>query len=167
MTRQWVYRRLTRLMPSGSFWGNMDLTAKGRSWVRMQAARAAALVLIAVGAGLVVVFESRIPAAFGGTVIGIGITVITTSKSAHIQRITTTRTSVEDLAKFDFLHARLNQLARQVGAPVVNLTLGEQDAAVRVRMERIAHFSALEDHRPQLQPDEPGLNFWTSDAYGA
>ena len=68
------------------------------------------------------------------------------------------------MAEFDFLHARLNVLSKHVGAPSVSIY--DFEATVLTRMERIAHLGGVEEHRPDLQGNDRGWQFWTDDAYG-
>ncbi|MBN9611791.1 MAG: hypothetical protein J0I11_21060 [Actinobacteria bacterium] len=111
-------------------------------------------------------FGEKILVAAGGAGISLGIGIVVGAKRAHNARCNELRARVEDLAKFDFLHARLNQIAARIGAKTVDLTSGEQDRAVLVRQERIAHLSGVEEYRPELLPDDPGWRFWDEAAYG-
>lgn len=162
----WRWRLALHVMPKGSVYGQFALTGKGHSWLHMQAARAAGGAAIVIGLLLIALFDVSVVAASGGALVSLGATWTSNAKRQHERRTEVTRSSVEELARFDFLHARLNHLATKLGARTIDLTAGEQDSALRVRAERIAHLSGAEEYRPVLEPNDPGWQFWDQDAYG-
>ncbi len=60
-------------------------------------------------------------------------------------------------AETDLLHHRLNQAAPRLGIPVLDLD-AELEAVLEARIERLAHYSGLDEFRDQ--PPATGYGFW-------
>jgi hypothetical protein len=68
------------------------------------------------------------------------------------------------LAELDLILARLNQIGSQIGVPPVHLDQ-QVDVIMNARMERLAHFTALDEFRFDLHSDG-GYGFWDETAIG-
>lgn len=71
-------------------------------------------------------------------------------------------------AERDVLHARLNVLGNRLGIHPIDLN-SEWDAIVRARMERLAHFSGLDEFRvfgDDWMSPEDTHHFWTAESLG-
>lgn len=162
-------KRMTRwffnLLPAGSVYAE-HFTTKGRRFLWACSLALAAILVAGLGLLLIIGMQSKWPASIGGVAIGTSITLAVAARRMYRSGTADMDDRVQQLAEFDFLHARLNQIAAAVDARTVNLMDGELDAAVRVRKERIAHLSGLEEHRPELQINDKGWGFWNEDAYG-
>lgn len=153
------------LFPEGSVYGD-HLTTKGHRFLRAVGLVIAAGFAATAGILLIIWMESKWPASIGGVAIGTSITLLVSAHRMYRSGTADMDDRVQSLAEFDFLHARLNQIAAALGARTVSLMDGELDAAVRVRKERIAHLSGLDEHRPELQVEDTGWKFWDNEAYG-
>ena len=87
----------------------------------------------------------------------------TTSSYKARQEVIISR--LEHAAELDLLHARINQIAKRLNAPTVNLT-EDLHSILMARQQRIAHLYGLEEFGPMGDYSYRGYPFWTQDAYG-
>lgn len=121
--------------------------------------------------------------AFGGLAAALGLldstnwrdvasgALIAWAASAAVWTVTSYKSGRDDisaslvgLAERDLLHARLNQLAHQCGAPLINLVDGQLQDVLAVREERHAHLSGLEEFRSPAS--DRGWSWWDNLAVG-
>lgn len=103
----------------------------------------------------------------GGAAVLVGIAVpwgaaiILWAKASYGQERTRQREALARLAELDLLHLRLNHIAAHLGLPTLEPD-SELDNALAHRIERLAHFTGLDEYREAgLDPHErPGALFW-------
>jgi transposase len=121
------------------------------------------LMLAAMGLGLLDRNNWREVAA--GALFAWSVSGLAWAVSSYRTGSTETLQSLEQIAERDLIHARLNHLAAQLGAPLINLNDGELGSAIAMRVERHAHMSGLEEFRYGAV-HEHGDHFWDNVACG-
>jgi hypothetical protein len=69
------------------------------------------------------------------------------------------------MAEMDVIHARLNQIATQVGAPLLGLQ-GQIEHVTNFREGRLAHFANLDEFTVEPHGHEDGIALWDQVALG-
>lgn len=155
-----VSRALARVLPA-SFTYADELSTTGRSVVKR-------VVLGAVGitigvAGLALATDGLWRDIVGGAAVAWGASLITWTVVSHQQSTAERRTELRRAAETDLILARLNQLGAAIGVPTLDLDM-EFEPAVLARLERLAHYSGLDELRPVDAPLD--YSFWTPEAMG-
>ena len=101
----------------------------------------------------------------GGALLAWGVSIIVWAVSSYRRAIDETRFELRHTAEVDLLHARLNQIAAKVGAPLLVVDF-ELEHALGARTERLAHFSGLDEFRESGHVTTDGYRFWTQEALG-
>ncbi len=116
------------------------------------------------GLGIALALPGNWPDVIAGALIGLGTSLLVWAVSSYRSTSDQTRQALRETAEVDLLHARLNQIARRVGAPTLELDW-EFEHAIQARIERLAHYSGLEEFRAETHGVEDD-NFWTEEALG-
>lgn len=156
-----MQNQLLRLLPRGSAYGNR-LTFSGRQMlVRLIVS---ILALIAGIVALFVLAPSTWREVLAGLSLGWGVASLVWARSSYSTVRDAAYQDLRRMAELDLLLARLNQISQVVGAPRLNLHQNVE-AIVNARIERLAHFSSLDEFRPSLDT-EGGYAFWDASAMG-
>lgn len=157
-------RLLLVLLPARFFWADEQLTFSAKRLLVRLAACVGLLLLAAVAIGLLDGSNWREVSA--GALFAWSVSGLLWAVTSYRRGSEETQRSLVHEAEQDLLHARLNQLAAQVGAPLLNLNEGGYQDAVTVRVQRHTHMSGLEEFRDYGHVHEDGDTFWDSLACG-
>jgi hypothetical protein len=151
-----------RLLPGGFYYAD-ELTASAK---RLLLRSAIAVLAIAAGAsagGLVDGENWR--DVLAGALLASGISMMVWAVSSYRSWRSETFEEIRRTAEVDLLHARLNQIAARVGAPLLNIDT-DLEPALSIRTERLAHYSGLNEFRTQALGSSSHPTFWDLDALG-
>lgn len=124
--------------------------------------------LFGLGAGLLstgLVNSKNWPEVLGSALLAWGAAIIVWAIASYRREREEIRTDLRRNAELDLLHARLNQIAARVDAPMLILDY-QLEQVVETRMEHIAHFAGLDEFREEANTSEDGYAFWDQDALG-
>ena len=159
-----IQRLLMLLLPDRFFWGDQQLTYSAKRLLARLAVFGACGIGLALALGLLTAdnwAEVAAGALFAWTVSGMAWAVVSYRTGTEV-----TDASLRALAERDLLHARLNQVAAAVGAPLLNLNEGDLGGAIAFRQARHAHLSGLEGFTDSRYVTDAGEQFWTNTACG-
>ncbi|MGY1642002.1 hypothetical protein ACI782_12850 [Geodermatophilus sp. SYSU D00703] len=156
-------RLLVTLLPSRFFWANDQLTHSAKRLLLRVAVCFLFSIFAIIALGLLDRNNWREVAA--GALFAWSVSGLAWAINSYRTGSTEVLQSLERIAERDLIHARLNHLAAQLGAPLINLNEGDLSSAIAVRVERHAHTSGLEEFRYGLV-HEAGDHFWDNIACG-
>lgn len=161
----WDIRRwsLNKLLPDQVFVGDDQLTHSARMLLR-RLAFGVLIIAFGVGAILLMNRDNR-EAVAAGALLAWTVSGMVWAISSYKANQDVVAADLRRYAELDVLHARLNQIAAKVGAPVVNLIENELDFAIQARLDRVAHLSGLEEFG-RYDENEDGQAFWDDAALG-
>jgi hypothetical protein len=119
---------------------------------------------LAVG-GLFLLEQTDWREVLAGALLAWSVAVIAWSFSAHRSRRADVVKELRRVAELDVVHARLNQIAARVGAPLLGLQ-GQIEHVTNFRERRLAHFTGLDELAPQPHGADEGAAFWDVEAQG-
>ena len=122
--------------------------------------------LLAGGVGVLLLADEAWREVLAGAFLAWGVAVPVWAVASFRRHRGVVRADLERKAEIDLVHARLNQIANAVDAPLLNLDYQLQ-FAVWARMERLAHLNGLEEFRgsgEQVPPE--GWAAWDETARG-
>lgn len=157
-----MHRFWLMVLPDAFFYADHLTVSARRLLVRLVAALAA-LVFGLIGLGLVRSENWR--EVLGGALLAWGVSIVVWAISSYRRHIDIVTTDLRRTAEVDLLHARLNQIAKRLGAPRLILDY-QLEHAIGARMERLAHFGGLDEFRLGTHTSEEGYSFWDQDALG-
>lgn len=157
-------RVLFLLLPDRFFWADDRLTYSAKRLLCRLAALGICVVALAVALGLLT--ADNWAEAASGALFAWAVGAMVWAVSSYRTGSQDTDASLRALAERDLLHARLNQIAAAVGAPLLNLNEGDLGGAVATRQARHAHLSGLEEFTDNRYITEAGEQFWTNTACG-
>lgn len=157
-----IYRFLIWVLPNRLFYADRFTVSAKKLFTRV------GIGLVGLVAGLLstgLVDSKNWPEVLGGALLAWGVSIIVWAVSSYRRERDEIRADLRRNAELDLLHARLNQIAARVGAPMLILDY-QLEAAVGARMERLAHFAGLDEFREEAHTTEDGYAFWDQDALG-
>lgn len=155
-------RFLIWVLPDQLFYADRFTVSAKRMFTRV------GIGLFGVLAGLVaagIVDRANWPEILGGALLAWGVSIIVWAVSSYRRATEEIRSELRHNAEVDLLHARLNQIAGKVGAPLLIVDY-ELERALDARTERLAHFSGLDEFREGAHTTPEGYEFWTQEALG-
>jgi hypothetical protein len=150
------------VLPNRLFYADHFTMSAKKMFTRM------AIGFLGLAAGLLstgLVDSENWPEVLGGALLAWGVSIIIWAISSYRRERDEIRTDLRRTAELDLLHARLNQIAARVGAPLLVLDY-QLEPSVGARMERLAHFAGLDEFREEAHTTEDGYAFWTQEALG-
>lgn len=159
--RLW-WRLLTWLTPSW-FWYANHLTMSAK---RFLARAVVAFLALLLGLLAVAVSGPALVDVVGGAMLGSAVSMVVWVIASYKGGREETKQEIKRVTELDVLHARLNQIAAAVGAPLLNLE-SEIEHATNARAERLAHFGGLDEYRLDFEHvGDDGYAFWDDVALG-
>lgn len=161
--RRWVWGRVCRVLPRGWVFGDDVLTVTARSALRrVRIALVGGCIFVS---GVALLSSTTWKDVLAGSLLAWGVAMIAWASTSHRNRSEEIHESLRHNAELDVLHARLNQIAERVGAPLLILDY-EFEHAVGFRYQRQAHMSGLEEFHDRAHTDEDGARFWDNISTG-
>lgn len=158
-----LWRRLVIRVTPDWFWYGDHLTVSAKRFLLRIAVAILALLL-----GVFAIALSG-PASLdvvGGAMLGAAVSMAVWVVASYKGGREETKQEIRRVAELDVVHARLNQIAHSVGAPLLNLE-SEIQHATNARAERLAHFGGLDEYRMDFEHGgEDGYVFWHDVALG-
>ena len=153
MTRR-LSGALVRLAPAQFVYAD-HLTTSARRLLRRAAAGVIGLLLAAAAVWLLQ--GSGWTRGLAGVLFGWATSVLVWAIGSYRRTRRDTSAELRRTAETDLLHHRLNQAAPRLGIPVLDLD-AELEWVLEARVERLAHYSGLDEFRGQ--PQANGYDFW-------
>ena len=154
----WFKKLLVGAMPKDSFYAD-HLSLKGRRFVKKFAIGVVGVVVAAVGLGLSASFNAV--TAIGGFLLGVSVSVVTWAYKSNSSEYADVEAEVQSMAELELLHGRLNAISAKLGLDTIELSRQLYDT-LAIRKERIAHYSGLDEYRPDISEHQDGWRFWGS-----
>jgi hypothetical protein len=160
---------LRLFVPSDLFHPAMEpamdaLTLRGQAYVRSAVKVAIGLFGLLLSAiAIVLAAPATWPEIAAGALLAWGVSMIVWARSQYVNDIEVPKDSLRETAETDLLHARLNQIAKRVGAPSIAIDY-ELEHAIAARQDRLAHYAGLFELGGNHGAEDD--NFWDEGALG-
>lgn len=156
----WLDRRLAKRLPKYSYSGDILFVSARRVLDRMLLS----IVALALGVMGIALLDTEWESVLSGALLAWSVSILVWSVSSYRTGRDETMQDLRRNAELDMLHGRLNLVSKHLGLPIIDLDT-EWEHAIQARIERLAHFSGLDEFRLQTHTG-PGSEFWTADALG-
>jgi hypothetical protein len=150
------------------FGPNRDAAHVGRTYSDRLLLKAVAVVVIGLGVGAVGVLllsGDNWAEVLAGAFIAWSAAAIAWGIEMYRHPREDVRKELRHMAEMDVIHARLNQIANTVGAPLLGLQ-GQIEHVTNFRERRLAHFANLDEFTAEPHGTEDGIAFWDLVAQG-
>lgn len=158
-----LWWRLVIWVTPGWFWYGDHLTVSAKRFLLRIAVAILALLL---GVFAIALSGPAFVDVVGGAMLGSAVSMAVWVVASYRGGREETKQEIKRVTELDVVHARLNQIAHAVGAPLLNLE-SEIEHATNARAERLAHFGGLDEYRMDFEHvGEDGYAFWDDVALG-